>query len=272
MGLFGSYLGAILGGTKKASVPTLTPLDLSTEQQKAAAGNIAVAPDASRLANLTSDEMLALINKTFPGFGDTSKTISKNIQSEVEGKVPADVQAQLALSDAGKSLASGTAGSGMARNLVARDFGLTSLDLTNRGLSSAESWLAASERLMAPAESVFTGMFVSPGQQASFDVNERDSAWNVNWLKSQIDAMPDPQKEALGEFVGGIGDAAASMFVGSAATASHGSQSYPSGSFGGNGGNIDGSMSGSGVGAWSGAQAGAAQGQALGGGGGGGSM
>jgi hypothetical protein len=244
-------------------------MDLATEQQKAAAGNIAVAPDAAKLANLTSDEMLALINKTFPGFSDTSKAISANIQSEVQGKIPADVQAQLALSDAGKSLASGTAGSGMARNLVARDFGLTSLDLTNKGLSSAESWLAASERMMAPAQAAFSGMFVTPGQQSSFDVNERDAQWNVKWLDEQIKASGDLERRALGQGLGGIGDALASYFVGSAAT--QGTQhSTPSGGFGGGGATYGDQTN---PDTWAAFDASGAQSQAAtGGGGGGGSM
>ena len=180
----------------KPVVPSWNPLNLAGEQQTSIANNIASEPGARQLSNLTTDQLLSMLSKVDPGFSGDSAQIGKNISSMLKGELPADVSRQSESSDAAKALGGGYAGSGASHALVARDLGLNSLQLTREGLSSAESWLGATEKLLAPAMHTYTSMFITPEQQAGFDVNERNSQFAHDYLKNQIGAMPDPSAAA----------------------------------------------------------------------------
>lgn len=185
-----SFLNDVFG--KRPTLPDWHGLDLSTEQGKAVKNNLAIAPEASKLANLTEDQILSMLRTAIPGFDSMRESAGVNIESMLKGEIPKDVQEAITNSAAGRNLGLGTAGSGFGRDLVARDLGITSLNLTEKGLSSAESWIASTERMLSPAMATYTNMFVTPGQQAAFDANERDKQFEHDWLGSQIEAMPDP--------------------------------------------------------------------------------
>lgn len=189
-----SFLDKVLGpifGTKP-SVPELEKLDLSEEQLKAIQANLAAAPEARKLADLTAEEIDTLLKRTTPNLEAIRGTATGNIESYLKGEVPKDVQEFIRRTNAATALEGGYGGTGMHGALTTRDLGLTSIDLTAKGLTAAENWMAASERLYSPAISAFTGMFVTPSQQAAFDVEERNTQFQRSWLKSQIKAMPDP--------------------------------------------------------------------------------
>jgi hypothetical protein len=182
---------ADLFGSRPA-VPPWQGLNLGQEQQTAAANNLEIAPEASKLANLTEQQLLSMLKTAIPNWDQISGTASSNIESFLKGEIPTDVSQAVQSSAASESLFGGYGGTGMSRNLTARDLGLTSLNLTEKGLSQAESWQAASERLLAPAANVYTSMFVTPGEQAGFDVNERNLKFAHDYLQNQIAAMPNP--------------------------------------------------------------------------------
>src|SRR6266481_5700889 len=106
-----------------------------------------------------------MLRTAIPNFDEIQQTAGGNITSMLKGEIPQDVQDQITNSVAGRNLGLGTAGSGFGRDLVARDLGITSLNLTEKGLSSAESWIATSERMLSPAMATYTNMFVTPGEQ-----------------------------------------------------------------------------------------------------------
>lgn len=189
------------------SIPALPPwhqLDLGTESGKAIATNIANLPEASRLANLTEEQILSMMRTATPGFDAMRTQAGANINSQLKGEIPTDVSTAVQNSAAARSLGSGTAGSGFSKDLVARDLGLTSLGIMDKGLSSAESWMASTERLLSPAAATFTNMFITPGEQASFDVGERDKNWAYHWLNNQVQAMPDPTTSGVTQMVLGL--------------------------------------------------------------------
>lgn len=176
----------------KPSLPPWHGLDLGEEQRIAVRNNLNIAPEASKLANLTEDQILSMLRTAIPGFDSMRESAGVDIESMLKGEIPKSVQDSITNSAAGRNLGLGTAGSGFGRDLVARDLGITSLNLTEKGLSSAESWIASTERMLSPAMATYTNMFVTPGQQAEFDVNERDKQFEHDWLGAQINAMPDP--------------------------------------------------------------------------------
>ena len=218
MGLFGNLLGSVLGGGSKPKVPAWNNIDLGAEQQKAITANAAALPGAEALVSaanqFSQDQITKMLEQAIPGYSNIVGTTSQNIESELKGEIPTDVSQAVQSSAAARALGGGYAGTGMGRNLVARDLGLTSLDLTSKGLSSAESWMTTMNNLFRPSMIDVSSMFISPQQMFQADFQNQESAWNVNWLKNQVKAMPDPFGEALGQFLGGIGDAAASYFGG----------------------------------------------------------
>ena len=147
----------------------------------------------SMQANLFSREQIdQMLRSVTPNLDAIRSNISGNIESMTRGEIPQDVQNAVQNNAAARALGGGYAGSQAHGNLVARDLGLTSLDLTQRGLSSADAWLRSSAALYRAVYAEFVRMFVSPTQQAAFDVNERNIQWQQNYLTEQIEAMPDP--------------------------------------------------------------------------------
>lgn len=202
MGLLQGVFGS------KPTVPSLPPLTLEQEQQKAIAGNLAATPQAEQLvgaANQFSREQVnQMLRAVIPNYDQITQNISGNIASETAGQLPKDVQDAIQNSAAARSLGTGTGGGGMGRNLVARDLGLTSLQLTQQGLSSAESWLRTANAMYAPSMLNLTSMFVSPEQQAAFDVQERNYQFQREWMKSQVAAMPDPVLAGINQEIYGL--------------------------------------------------------------------
>lgn len=212
MGLLDSLFGS------KPSVPTLPQLNLGQEAGKAIAATQANLPAAEKLVsaeNLFSQQQIdQMLNAEIPGYSNIKGQVSSNIQSELQGQIPPDVQAAIQNSAAAKSLGSGTAGSGFSKDLVARDLGLTSLQLTDKGLLSAESWIAQAASIYEPSMASVKSYAITPEQQASFDVEERNAQWERNWLSSQISAMPDPVLNSIYQGIHQAGMAAIGAFSG----------------------------------------------------------
>lgn len=193
-----------LVGTKP-TVPDLPSLNLGTEQQKALAANQAAIPGAENIAasvDLFNEQQInKMLSSVIPNYNAITGNISRNIASLTAGQVPTDVQQALQSSSAAQSLSGGFGGTQAGGNLFARDLGLTSLNLTQQGLNSAESWLRTASSIYQPGMFNVSSMFVTPGQQASFDVEERNAQFQTQWMKNQIAAMPAPWASDLKQFV-----------------------------------------------------------------------
>lgn len=197
----GSIMGSIIRGDTRPKVPPLKAIDAGQEQQKAIKNNLAALPGAENLVSqtnaFTQQQIQQMLESAIPNYNELTNAVSKNILSEARGEVPQDVQNMLQLSDAAKALSGGFGGSGMHGNLVARDLGLTSLSLTERGADTASRWLQSMNSLFAPGMINVASMFLTPQQQIALDVTERDKAWEIAWLKSQRKAMPNQYQEAF---------------------------------------------------------------------------
>jgi hypothetical protein len=186
----GGFLSDLFG--EKPVVPRLPAITLDQEQQNAINANKSAMPGASEFANLTEDQILSMMRTAMPGFDAIRGKAGSNISDFLSGKIPGDVSSAITNAGAGKALRGGYGGSGMHGDLVARDLGLTSLNLMDKGLSSAESWMSASEKLLAPAITNFESMFVTPGQEYSTENEQNLQQFQRSWMKNQISAMPDP--------------------------------------------------------------------------------
>jgi hypothetical protein len=191
-GLFGSVPNA----------PAWNPVSLTAAQQSANAGNQAALPGAEQTIGQANQfgqsQLTGALNEQIPGLQGILQAGSGDIQSELNGQLPADVIGQIQAQDASTAAGGGFGGSGLAHNATARDLGLTSLQLTNQGIQNAQSWTAnARQNLVAPQASV-TSAFISPEQQYQAQEQQAANQWQQAWLQSQLGAAPDPHS------VGGV--------------------------------------------------------------------
>lgn len=229
MGLFGDLITGALGGyPQKPNVPAFTPVDVGVEQQKAIAENLAALPASEKLAgqvNVFNEQQIQqMLRSAIPNYDAIVGGVSGDIASMVRGEIPTDVSEAVHRSAAGEALKGGYGGTGMGRNLVARDLGINSFIEMREGISSAQSWLTTMNNLTKPGFFNLASMFVSPEFQTATDVSERDKAWNVSWLRNQMSAIPDPERAAIARDVGNIGDTIGNMipYVGAVNMASGG--------------------------------------------------
>jgi hypothetical protein len=187
-----SFLDSLLG--TKPTVPDLPQLSLGAEQQKALAANIAAIPQSEQIAAkvdlFNQQQVDQMLTKVIPNYKAITGTIAQNLGALNRGEIPTDVSQATARADAARSLAGGYGGTGASRNLTARDLGLTSLQLTQQGLASTESWLKTAASLYQPGSFNVSSMFVTPGQTAAFDVEERNAQFQRQWMQNQIAAQP----------------------------------------------------------------------------------
>lgn len=236
-------LGKIFG--EKPRLPEWKPIDPAAEQKKGIQENLAALPEAAGYASQVNAYNQAELDKMWktamPNIDSIKKAAGSNIESMLKGVIPQDVQNAVQNSAAARALGGGYGGSGMGRSLVARDLGLTSLDLTQRGLTAAERWMTFTRKALMPDQFDVTDMFLTPAQRLAFVVNERDSQFQYDYLKAQIDAMPGPIARGLhdtimslvasyrgGTYTGGQnwGQSMASTDSFEAGSYGHGSYSY----------------------------------------------
>lgn len=216
------YLGALMGlAGEKPDVPEFQPVDIGSVLRDVISANLGNFDDikslASQINQFNTNEDIKSLQKLFPGAKGIIRDASGVIKSQLAGEVPQDVQEQIQRFGAEQAVASGTGGSEFAGYRTARDFGLTSLNLVQQGMNSAERWIQAS-RARVPLFNV-ASMFVSPGQGLQTAMWNEENRWNAEWLGEQIDAMPSPEEMAamdLMKSAGGVADSFMSMYTGGA--------------------------------------------------------
>jgi hypothetical protein len=197
----------LLGGFgKKPEIPIYKKVDPTAEQGATISGNLANLGGAQRLASQTNQfnlqQLQSMLGTMMPGYAGMQKQIGENIQSQLKGELPPDVQARLQDSAAARSIGGGFAGSGMHGKLVARDFGMTSYQMTQQGLDSANRWMAVNAQTASPFMMDATSMFLSPQQRIAYQFQNTENQFQRDLLANQVKAMPDPFRAALGQAAG----------------------------------------------------------------------
>lgn len=190
--------------------PKLLPwedVNVQAEQRRAIEGNEAVLPQlestARRVNTFNQGEIQRMLELAMPGYAKLRDQGTQVISDFTAGKIPQDVRDAIGRNTAGRSLYGGFGGTGMSRNLTARDLGLTSLDLMTKGLDSATRWISMS-RSLAPTMDV-TSMFIRPEFQAQFAGMERDKRLGYKNVKRQFEYATDPMRGVEND-VAGIAD------------------------------------------------------------------
>lgn len=116
---------------------------------------------------ISRDQLLESLGIQIPGYQQGQAQRTLNAMSLLRGELPPDVAAQIQRKAAGQAVQGGYAGSAAGRNLVARDIGRSSLDMSNQGAQQFANILGTTP--MAPlANYEFT-----PQQIASLRGGER---------------------------------------------------------------------------------------------------
>lgn len=183
----------------KPDVPEFVPIDVTDEQKKATLGNIANLPDIAQLGSETNEQLAKqyldmLEDLGLKGLYDQN---TKNLESMSRGELPIDVQNLIARNSAEAGVASGTSGSEFNKFGKLRNLGLTSLDLTQKALSSSAQWLA-SARI---PQFDFTSMFQSPMQRVQTEQWNKSMKWNRDWMANQIKALPSNEEMAYAQIL-----------------------------------------------------------------------
>lgn len=202
--------GAAMSAGKKVKVPTFQRVNTEKEQEAAIKQNIASLQSGSELATKTTAAEQTLLEsqlrRAIPGYDQLISQASSNIGSALKGEISQDVQSQLQRSSAGRALSGGFgAGSGVGRNLSARDFGLTSMQIQNQGLAQAQSFIQQQRTTgMAQPFSV-SSMFITPTQRINLSLQENQFQYQRDMAAAQVAAQADPMMAAIGGSLSNIG-------------------------------------------------------------------
>lgn len=186
---------------QKPEVAKYTPTDFSQEQIDNLLANIQAFPDITKLGDLYQQYMLDQFDQAGvplkellgQGVGLTKQEMGQ-AQQELAGQIPQDVQDALQRSSAFQNLLAGGGGA-MASANTARNYGLTSLDMINRGAALAGEAGNAVQRWEGIASGTMmntAGQMVTPQQRAALDMQNRLYQQATKQLGFNIAAMPDP--------------------------------------------------------------------------------
>lgn len=188
-GFGGTLFGGLIAG--EPTLPTLTTIDVGTEQQKAIANNTAALPAIEALTTqydtFNQAQIEAMLAKAIPGYENIKGQISSNIESMLKGQVPSSDAAAQQLKSVSQSFGLGTTGSNFTGNLVARDLGLSQLGLMEQGISTAQSWMNTMSQIEGAGMFNASSMFVTPAQQIATDTSERNTSYEAQYLQNMMD-------------------------------------------------------------------------------------
>lgn len=174
-------------------MPDAPHVDTTKAAADAIAGNLANIPAIERLANQTNEassrSWMAAMERLIPGFSNISGKIASNIQDQVSGRLPSDVENLISRRAAEKGISHGTHGSEFNDYGYLRDLGLVSLEMTDKGLDAATRWMRTVES-GAGRPLDFQSMFVSPGQRIATEQWNEVNRYNTQFLRNQIKMLP----------------------------------------------------------------------------------
>lgn len=245
MGILSSIFG------KRPKVPDFVPVSIDEQQMGAIRGNVDAIGEIGELARLqqaTDQETLEQgIRSAFPDYDEYVSGTQNVIQRLMSGEVPEQVRQQVQNMRAAMGVARGGAGSQRLQFATARDLGLTSLDLTMRGLQTGSQFFQQQRNLGMANPMSATSMFQTPAMRLSHATSERNLKFQRDTMHEKVQASPNPIYQGLA----GLAMQAAGMAFGG-----------PAGAAVGQGGNFAPEMN-----AWEAQQLGPGAGGGMGGGG-----
>ena len=196
-----SLIGGLLSKGSKPKVPAFKPIDFAAEQKQAIQQNIGSLESATELATKTTaaeqSQLEAQLRRAIPGYDQLISQAGKTIGSRLRGEVDQDVQSQLQRAVAGRAVGGGFKdASGIRTNLLARDFGLTAMQIQNQGLAQAQNFIQQQRAFgMAQPFSV-SSMFITPAQRIGAIQEQQARMYGRDLTAAQVAAAPSPMQQA----------------------------------------------------------------------------
>jgi hypothetical protein len=202
MGLLDTLVNDALGlYGDKPKVPRFKPIDIGKETATASEENLAALPGvaefSSQFNKLAGQQLRDALEGMLPGYSDLNAGITQQIKSLLSGQVPKDVENLLQRRAAERGLSIGAQGSEFGDNQFLRNLGLTSLQLTQQGLDSASRWIGQNAA-MTPTYNM-NQAFLPLQDRIGLRERENQFAWQRNWLRNQVHAMPSPSQQAYAQ-------------------------------------------------------------------------
>jgi len=186
---------------------TITADALAREGANLPAAQALSASEATGRQSLTNQ----LIEQSMPGFTAARNAGTASANDLIAGKIPNDITDLVQRNSAARALGGGYGGSGMHRNLVGRDLGLTSIGMKSQGMQ----WLQAL-RGMSPAVAPQNALSMtgpSASEETALRERERLQKLQMLWSIAQApgktgswgNAMWDAGAMLVGSGMGGGG-------------------------------------------------------------------
>jgi hypothetical protein len=202
----------IAGGLMKKGpdIPAYEKVDQAKEQGAAISSNLASFDKSRQLAEQTSaadqEILMANLERAMPGYGKLIGGAGGAIGNMLAGRLPMADQGLLMRRSAEGGVSGGIGGSQAGRNLVARDLGLSQMQMTQSGLGALNPFLST-VRSTAVANPMGVGsMYVDPAQWTQNAISENRFGYNAAIGKAKADAANDPMNRFAGalQTVGGM--------------------------------------------------------------------
>lgn len=155
----------------------LAPLDVNQVTTESLQGMESQFPRATalgtKLNRYNADELEKLLEAAYPGYGSQRALFKTNLDSWMRGEIPSDVSSAISRATAGKALFGGYGGTGLHRNLTARDLGRTSMGIQQQGMETFMRVPSAFPRSQQVDTSQLLGL--SPAQLINLRARERET-------------------------------------------------------------------------------------------------
>ena len=218
-GLISGIAGAAMRSGAKPRFGSYTYIDPGKEQLKTIASNRKAFAEAGRLGETVNEynqqQLMEQLQSVIPDLPQIQQNVSKNIASMTAGEIPQDVAEQVSRTTAARSFAGGYGGTRFMGNLRTRDLGLTSLNMTQKGLDNATRWIATAKAAMTAPQFDVTSMFLSPSQMVELKFKQEGAALAQRNMQAAADSQYS-MSNLLGGVLGQAGGAMTGIGLGQA--------------------------------------------------------
>lgn len=226
------------GGGEVPNAPVFKPLNVGEIAKQTLEDITGILPSVEKITSdinsFMSAESTKSIEAQFPGYTQLMSQYTSDLRSLLKGEVGPGTEDYLQRKGAERAVQSGTVGSGFSWANTTRALGLQSYQNMLTGMNAFERW---SNQARSSAQMFnFTGLLPSLQTELNTEQWNKEMQLGVDWLKNQLDAMPQPWETALSQSLQKFDDLTWNM----AGAAAGGAMGNPMAMMGGMGGSSGG--------------------------------
>lgn len=212
-------VGGILMAGDKPKPVSIKPINISEITKStinAQKGNLQSAEElASSINAFDVSELKKIAESLQPGIFKTMASVGSAIDSELSGELPQDVVDAIMNSSAARAISSGwgpNPGGGSVQNFnTLRNYGITSINQVNSGITHAMGWLASVKNFM-PQQTSPLSFLPSLAQSVNIAQREQEMNYYNDIYNAKIEAAPDPMMASIGAALAESSGSLAAMY------------------------------------------------------------